>query len=180
MNEIQNSPELPLLPPDSPVEGVKLSPEMLEVANCYLQVQDVREVADQLGLEVGLVSHYISKPEVKRYIDQVFLDVGFNNRQTLRRAMDAIIKKKFQEMEESDQGSQKDILEIMALSHKMTMDHINAQIKLEQIRSGERVRAREAKAPKTQVNVQVNNDQPQTPLSNYDRLLEKLMKGPNA
>ena len=83
-------------------------------------------------------------------------------------------------MEESDQGSQKDILEIMALSHKMTMDHINAQIKLEQIRSGERVRAREAKAPKTQVNVQVNNDQPQAPLSNYDRLLEKLMKGPNA
>lgn len=176
MNEVQDTPNLPLLPPDSPVEGVKLSPEMLEVANCYLQVQSVREVADQLGLEVGLVSHYISKPEVKRYIDQVFLDVGFNNRQTLRRAMDAIIKKKFQEMEESDQGSQKDILEIMALSHKMTMDHINAQIKLEQIRQGERV----SRQPKAQVNVQVNNNSQEQPGSNYDRLLERLMRGPNA
>jgi hypothetical protein len=168
-------PNLPALPPQTPFEGVQLSPEMLEVANCYLQVQDVREVANQLDIEPGRVSMYLARPEVKRYIDQVFLDVGFNNRQTLRRAMDAIIKRKFQEMEESDQGSQKDILDILTLSHKMTMDHINAQIKLEQIRQARQV----VQKPERQVNVQINNT-PDTPQSNYDRLLERLMGGTGA
>lgn len=159
---------LPVLPPDAaPAEYVQISPEALEVANCYLQCQDIRVVAEELDVAVDLVTDIMNRREVKAYIDHVFLDSGFNNRYKMRRAMDAIIAKKFQEMEEADTGSNKDIVEIMALSHKMTMDILDRQIKLEQIRA-------EKATPKSQVNVQINNEQGG---SNYDKLLSKLMGG---
>jgi DNA-binding MarR family transcriptional regulator len=150
----------------SPAEYVEISPEALEVANCYLQTQDVREVSEQLGISVGLVTDILARREVKGYIDHVFLDSGFNNKYKMRRAMDAIIAKKFQEMEEANTGTNKDILEVLALSHKMTMDQLDRQIQLEKLRS-------ERAAPKNQVNVQVNNASPQ---SNYEQLLSKLMQ----
>lgn len=161
---------LPVLPPDAtPAEYVQISPEALEVANCYLQTQDIRAVADELALPVDLVTDIMNRREVKAYIDHVFLDSGFNNRYKMRRAMDAIISKKFAEMEESSMGSSKDIVEIMALSHKMTMDILDRQIKLEQIRA-------EKATPKSQVNVQIND----AGASNYDKLLTKLMGGSGA
>lgn len=159
---------LPILPPDAtPAEYVQISPEALEVANCYLSTQDIRAVADELSLSVDLVSDILQRREVRAYVDQVFLDTGFNNRHKMRRAMDAIISKKFAEMEEAGIGSSKDIIEIMALSHKMTMDIMDKQIALEKIRA-------EKGTAKTQVNVQVNNE---SNMSNYDKLLNKLMGG---
>lgn len=154
------------LPTTPPAEYVQVSPEALEVANCYLQVQDIREVSEHLGITVDLVTHYLDRRDVRSYIDYVYQDSGYNNRHKMRRAMDALIQKKFQEMEEAQTGSNKDILEILALSHKMTMDQLDRQIKLEQIRTGT------GQGPKTQVNVQVNSS---TPQSNYDLLLNKLM-----
>lgn len=163
------SQNLPILPPDaSPAEYIEISPESLEIANCYLQTQDIRAVADHLEVAVDLVSDVLARREVKAYIDHVFLDTGFNNRYKMRRAMDAILAKKFQEMEEAQTGSNKDILEILALSHKMTMDQMDRQIQLEKVRA-------ERAGPKTQVNLQVNNEGG----TNYDRLLSKLM-GQNA
>jgi hypothetical protein len=156
------------LPDATPAEYIQISPETLEVANCYLQLQDIRAVADALELAPDLVSNIMNRREVKAYVDYVFQDLGFNNRVRMRNAMDAILKQKFQEMEEAGTGSNKDIIEIMALSHKMAMDQLDRQIKLEQIRREEKV------GPKSQVNVQINND---TPGSNYDRLLSRLMGG---
>lgn len=158
--------ELQVLPPDAtPAEYIQISPEALEVANCYLQCQDIRAVAEQLELSVDLVADILQRREVKNYVDNVFMDVGFNNRYKMRRAMDAIIQKKFAEMEEAGTGSNKDIIEIMALSHKMSMEHLDRQIQLEKIRA-------EKGSTKSQVNVQINNDNGK---SNYDRLLDKLM-----
>ena len=160
------SQELQVLPPDAtPAEYIQISPEALEVANCYLQCQDIRAVAEQLELTVDLVADILQRREVKSYVDNVFMDAGFNNRYKMRRAMDAIIQKKFAEMEEAGTGSNKDIIEIMALSHKMSMEHLDRQIQLEKIRA-------EKATPKSQVNVQINNDNGK---SNYDRLLDKLM-----
>lgn len=162
--------ELTNPPTTAPAEYVQISPEALEVANCYLQVQDVREVSEQLGVSVDLVTNTLSRREVRSYIDYVYMDTGFNNRSKMRRAMDALIQKKFQEMEEAGTGSNKDILEILALSHKMTMDQLDRQIKLEQVRMGG------LPGNKTQVNVQVNQA---TPASNYETLLSKLMSPPS-
>jgi hypothetical protein len=161
----QDHQVLPLPPTQLPSEYIHISPEALEVANCYLQCQDVREVAEQLAVGVDIVTQILAKREVRAYIDHVFMDTGFNNRVKMRSAMDAIIRKKFQEMEEAQTGSNKDIIEILSLSHKMRMEELDRQIKLEQIRV-------EKVAPHNQVNVQINDSGG----SNYDKLLSRLME----
>ena len=82
-----------------PAETLKISPEALEIANCYLQVQDARQVANELDLDPELVTTTLARREVRNYIDHVFFDTGYNNRFLMRRAMDALIKQKFMEME---------------------------------------------------------------------------------
>jgi len=82
-----------------PAEVVQISPEALEVANAYLQLQDAQKVAHELDIDPKLVTDYLSRREVKQYIDHVFMDTGYNNRFLMRRAMDALIRQKFQELE---------------------------------------------------------------------------------
>jgi hypothetical protein len=152
------------LPTTTPAEVLEISPEALEVANCYLQNQNLDEVCNLLDMPAEIVSQILSRKEVKSYIDHVFFNLGFNNRFTMRRAMDAIIKKKFQELEESEMGSTKDIAELLALSHKMTMDEMSRQIDLEKLRQSN---------IKSQVNVQINDGTG----TKYDSLIQKLISG---
>jgi hypothetical protein len=147
-----------------PAETVQIAPEALEVANCYLQLQDARRVADELDLPVSLVTEILARREVKSYIDHVFMDTGFNNKFEMRAAMDALIKKKFQEMHEADVGSTKDITELLALSHKMSMDLLDREIQLE--------KARQVNQPQKQVNVQINDDG-----TKYSSLISRLISG---
>lgn len=151
------------LPTHAPAEVLAISPEALEIANCYLQCQDARRVAHELDLAPELVSQYLARREVKAYINQVFFDVGFNNRFKMRSAMDAVLQKKFQELEESDTGSNKDIAELLALSHKMTLEIMDREIQLEKLRAG---------GPRNQVNVQINETGDGT---KYGALIAKLM-----
>ena len=149
-----------------PAETLAIAPESLEVANCYLQLQDARKVADELDLPITLVTEILSRREVKSYVDHVFMDTGFNNRFEMRAAMDALIKKKFQEMHEADVGSTKDISELLALSHKMSMDLLDREIQLE--------KARQSSAPQRQVNVQINEG---LDGSKYSHLINRLLTG---
>lgn len=154
-----------LTPTSAPAEVLEISPEALEVANCYLQCQDARAVADNLCLPVESVSGILARREVKAYINQVFFDLGFNNRFKMRQAMDAVLKRKFQEMEEADVGSNKDIAELLALSHKMSMELLDREIQLEKLRA-------ERAGPKSQVNVQINEGGDGT---KYGALISRLL-----
>ena len=149
-----------------PAETLQIAPESLEVANCYLQLQDARRVADELDLPVSLVTEILARREVKAYVDHVFMDTGFNNRFEMRAAMDALIKKKFQEMHEADVGSTKDITELLALSHKMSMDLLDREIQL--------AKAQQSLAPSKQVNVQINEG---LDGSKYSHLINRLLTG---
>jgi len=148
------------------IEAVQISPEALEVANCYLQLQDVRAVSSELDIPVSKVNEYINKREVKAYIDNVFMDLGFNNRFNIRKIMDAVIEKKLMEMDEAGIGSNKDIVDILAMSHKMSIEHLTKQIELEKLRQQHETNIR------SQVNVQINDNGG----SNYGQLLQKLLK----
>ncbi len=150
------------LPTHNPAETLDISPEALEVANAYLQSQDLNEVASSLDIPPELVTQILARREVRSYIDHVFMNVGFNNRFKIRAAMDAVIKNKFQELEESGMGSTKDIADLLALSHKMTMEELDKQIKLEQLRQSN---------IKNQVNVQINDGG-----SKYSELIQTLLK----
>jgi molybdenum cofactor biosynthesis enzyme len=79
--------------------------------------------------------------------------------------MDMLISKKFQELDEAGVGSSKDIADLLALSHKMTMEQLDREIQLEKVR-GSNI--------KSQVNVQINDGGATG--SNYGSLLEKLLK----
>jgi transcriptional/translational regulatory protein YebC/TACO1 len=147
-----------------PAETIQIAPEALEVANCYLQLQDAKRVASELDMSPDLVTEILKRREVKQYIDAVFMDTGFNNKFEMRAAMDALIKQKFQELHESQTGSTKDIAELLALSHKMSMDLLDREIQLEKLRAGT--------APQRQVNVQINDD-----ASKYSALISRLITG---
>lgn len=153
------------LPTTTPAEALAIAPEQLEVANAYLQTPDIYKVSEDLGISRELVADMLAKREVKAYIDSVFMNLGFNNRFQMRHLMDSIIKKKLQDMDEAEVGSNKDILEILTLSHKMTMEHMDKEIQLEKIR-----------APKVQTNIQINNDMAQQG-TRYGALLDQLMNG---
>jgi hypothetical protein len=152
------------LPTQSPAEFLSIAPEALEVANSYLQYQSIQKVAEELGISTELVTQELNRREVRAYIDSVFLDLGFNNRFQIRSAMDALIKQKFIELEEAGIGSSKDIADLLALSHKMTMEQLDRQIKLEEIKN---------KNINSQVNVQVNEFGNNT---KYGNLISQLLK----
>ncbi len=147
-------------PTSHPAEVLQISPEALEIANTYLSCQSIPETAKALGVTDDVVSSYLGRHDVRSYIDQVFLDLGFNNRFRMRDAMDALIQRKFRELDESDQGSTKDIAELLEMSHKMTLAVLDREIALKKLEQG---------SVKTQVNVQVNE------ASNYSSLIDKLI-----
>jgi len=136
------------LPINSPSQSINISPESLEIANAYLEFQDINKVSDSLGFPTDMISEILDRREVKAYIDNIFADVGFNNRFRIRGVMDVIIQKKLEELDDADIGSGKDIADLLALSHKMSMDYLDRQIQLEKLRAGN--------GPKNQVNVQLN------------------------
>jgi hypothetical protein len=153
------------LPITPPAQVVQISPEALEVANLYLQCQNMQTVSLELDIPIEEVSAILSRREVRAYIDQVFQDVGFNNRFRMRGVMDTLIQKKLKELDEADIGSSKDIADLLALSHKMTMEVLDREIKLEA------ARASNTKV-QTQVNMQVNDFGDG---SKYGDLINKLL-----
>ena len=151
------------LPVTTPAEAIAIAPEQLEVANAYLQTPDIYKVAESLDISPQTVSQILGNREVKSYIDSVYFNTGFNNRFQMRALMDTIIKKKLQALDEADVSSNKDIVEILALSHKMTQEQLALEIQLEKIR-----------APKASVvtNVQINQDAQNT---RYGALINQLL-----
>ena len=62
-----------LVPTNTPAETLRISPEALEIANAYLQLQDLQKVAAELDMPVDMVTSMLAKREVKTYIDNVFM-----------------------------------------------------------------------------------------------------------
>lgn len=139
---------------------IAICPEGLVVAEAYLSNKsDTKETAKFLNMEVSEVQAYLNKREVKAYLDQLFLEGGFRNREVMGALVDEIIKQKLEEMTETGLGSNKDIMEIIKMSHDMKMKEMEMQMKLEG-----------SKVPSIQVNTQNNYGG-----SNYNKLLEKLV-----
>jgi hypothetical protein len=153
--------------PHSPAEVVQLTPEDVLICNTYLTTGSIDVTSSQLDIPQELVVKTLESPLSKSYVDRVFLDWGFNNRFKIRKAMDLVLEKKFQELDESGTGSSKDIAELLELSHKMTMNELDRQIALEKIRS------RHTPTIKKQTNIQVNDN---SVTSNYHNLLSTLLK----
>lgn len=137
-----------------------ISPEGLEIAEAYLKNNsDSEKTALVLGIPLAEVVRFMNKREVKTYIDQLYFESGFRNRDRFAAVMDEIIAHKLEELDESGMGSSKDILEIMKEAHGMKMKEMDMQIKL--------LAAEKSGGPAIQVNNQTNH--------NYNTLLEKII-----
>lgn len=145
-----------------------ISPEGLEVANAYLQYGNIKAVSERMQIPQQTVVEHINKREVKRYLDTVYLDLGYRNRDNIGNLMDTMIASKLEEAEESGVYTSKDLLELLQIAHKMRMDEIKAQndsIKTDQTHI------------KNQTNVQINDGLP-FGQGNYGKLMEKLLQEP--
>ena len=147
--------------------STRISPEGLEIANEYLEVGNVKAVSIRLRIDEGKVSEYLAKREVKQYIDQIYLDTGYRNRFKLAEVLDDLIDRKLEEAEESEVYSNKDIADLVALSHKIRMDEMKAQTELEKARAAN---------IKNQTNVQINSAEMPFGQGNYGELMKKLLK----
>lgn len=135
----------------------RITPESFDVANAYLEYGTVETTADQLQIPRHEVVRIIQLPEVKRYLDGVYLDMGYRNKDKLGKLLDEMIESKLEEARESGMYTSKDLLDLIQMAHKMRMDEIKA-----------------SKEAGVGVAVQVNNSFGD---SNYGRLMEKLTGG---
>ncbi len=147
----------------------RMSPEGLEIANSYLTSGSVEDVSDELKVPKDIIVSTLQKREIKQYIDSVYMDLGYRNRFKLGKALDLLIDRKFEEAEESEMYSNKDLADLIHLAHKMRMDEIKAQTEIDKYRVG-RI--------KTQNNVQINSELP-FGQGNYGKLMDKLLKSEN-
>ena len=148
-------------------ELTTISPEGLEVANSYLLYGNIREVSNQLGVPEDKVASTLSKRDVKKYIDTVYLDLGYRNRNNIASVLDEMIASKLQEAQETGVYSSKDLADLLQMAHKMRMDEIKAQADLAKTESNN---------IKNQTNVQINEAVP-FGQGNYGKLMEKLLNG---
>ncbi len=146
--------------------STRISPEGLEIANAYLELGNIPAVSLRLKVDEGKISEYLLKREVKQYVDQVYLDTGYRNRTKLAETLDLLIEKKLEEAEESEVYTNKDVADLLAMSHKIRMDELKAQTEMEKAK---------AQTIKTQVNIQDNSQVP-FGQGNYGELMKKLME----
>ena len=146
-------------------ELTTISPEGMEIANSYLQFGNIRAVSDELRVSEEKVAELLNKREVKKYIDTVYLDLGYRNRNNIGKLLDEMIESKLEEAQESGVYSDKDLADLLTMAHKMRMDEIKAQADLEKA---------QASNIRTQNNVQINSEVP-FGQGNYGKLMEKLL-----
>ena len=148
-------------------EVTTISPEGLEIANSYLQFGNIRGVCQHLQVSEDRVVEALNKREVKKYIDTVYLDMGFRNKNNIATALDEIIQSKLEEAQETGMYSNKDLADLLQMAHKMRMDEIKAQTDAEKATTNIR----------TQNNVQINDGSLPFGQGNYGKLMDKLLNG---
>ena len=149
-------------------ELTTISPEGLEIANSYLQFGNIRGVCDYLQVPEQQVVEVLNKREVKKYIDTVYLDMGYRNKNNIATVLDEMIQSKLEEAQETGVYSSKDLADLLQMAHKMRMDEIKAQAEL--------LKA-ETTNIRNQTNVQINDAALPFGQGNYGKLMEKLVNG---
>lgn len=132
----------------------KLAPEGFDIANAYLEYGSVEEVARQLQLPQHEVAATLTRRDVKDYLDGIYLDAGYRNRNKLGELLDTMIQAKVDEALETQVYTTKDLFDLISLAHKMRMD----ELKLTQ-----------AQPIGTNVNIANFGE------GNYGKLMEKLL-----
>lgn len=127
-----------------------MSPEGMDVIEAYLQCgSDVPSAARSIGMSEIAFRDIMNRSEVKNYLNDIFMESGFRNRDRLFGVLDEVIKRKLEELEETGMGSDQDIMDILWKAHKMKMEEMKMMVELEKAKAAVR-------APANQTNIQNN------------------------
>lgn len=144
-----------------------LQPEAMEVVEAYLRNdRDVNRAAEDLNTTPTVISDLINKREVRSYLDHLFMEAGFRNREKFFDVLDNILDAKIEELDEAQMSSSMDIMDIMKIYHGMKIKELELSIKLQELQQGGK-----GQNAKTINNLQINNS------SGYDNLLSRIISG---
>lgn len=147
-----------------------MSPEGMDVIEAYLQSgSNVSTAARSLGMTEVAFREIMNRGEVKNYLNDIFMESGFRNRDRLFGVLDEVISRKLEELEESGMGSDQDIMDILWKAHKMKMEEMKMMVELEKVKAT-------ARTPTSQTNIQ-NNIIAGSGDENYMNLLTALANG---
>ena len=169
-----------------------ITPETLAVADCYLAVGDVSTVSERLSMPRQEVVKVLNTPPIRRYVDKIFSETGYQNRQKLASTLDTLIDKKLQEMEETEMGSKKDVADLLEMAHKMKMTEMKVQLDLLKYETDTELKLRkldqeveitdkkiEATDNRLQDKIRFEAERQNAFASNYEALLNKLLRPSN-
>lgn len=138
-----------------------ISPEGAKIANTYLaNACSLNDASHSLNLPTHEIYAVLQQPLVKSYVNSILRESGYRNMVVIAEKLDSLVEKKWEELEEAEIGSNKDIAELLQLAHKMRMD----MSKLLQ-----------ADAPKEGASFNKNTQVNVYGEGNYGKLMEKLI-----
>ena len=138
----------------------------MEVIEQYLyHNRGVNLVANALNTTPTVITDILNKREVRGYLDHLFMESGYRNREKFFTVLDNLLDAKIEELEEAQMGSSMDIMDIMKIYHGMKVKELELSIKLQELQSNSKQSA------STINNVQINNS------SGYDKLLDRIIAG---
>lgn len=149
----------------SDLPAQSLQPEAMVVVEQYLRFnRDIDLVAAELNTTPTVIGDILNKREVRGYLDHLFMESGFRNREKFFDVLDNLLDAKIAELDEAQMGSSMDIMDIMKIYHGMKIKELELSIKLQELQSAKQ-------SAGTINNVQINNS------SGYDKLLDRIIAG---
>lgn len=108
-------------------QHIALQPEDLDIANAYLTYGSAKETAEQLQIPEYQIVKILERSEVKEYINGIYLDRGYRNKNKIGQVLDQMIDSKLEEALESGIYTSKDLLELLQFAHKIRMDELKQE-----------------------------------------------------
>ncbi len=107
---------------------LSLPPEKFDLASAYVANGfDAQKTADAIGVPVASIIDTIKDKEVAKYLNEIYLDLGYRNRQRLGTVLDRVIDQKLEEAMDTGVYSSKDLLEWMKLAIQLRESDIKSQ-----------------------------------------------------
>ena len=96
-------------------EEYKLSPEALTFTDTYLTTLDLDETCRTLEISSEVGQAFLRKKEVKRFIDNVYMETGYYNKLKIQDVLNNIVSEKLEEAAETGISTKYDLLDVIKM-----------------------------------------------------------------
>lgn len=110
----------------------KLDPEALEFTDVYLGTLDLEDTCRTLEITTEVGASFLRQKDVKRFIDQVFMEQGYFSRFKIQKVLNDIVNEKLEEALETGITTKYDLLDVIKMiqslkesEHKMQQQTTN-------------------------------------------------------